>query len=43
MKKSIVAVTLMLSLTGCASTPGGMNIQFGIDTTLQNNLPQNLS
>jgi hypothetical protein len=29
--KSIVAVILMLLLTGCASTPDGMNVQFGID------------
>jgi starvation-inducible outer membrane lipoprotein len=31
MNKSIVAVMLMLLLTGCTSTPGGMNVQFGID------------
>ena len=30
-KKSIVAVMLMLLLTGCTSIPDGMNVQFGID------------
>jgi starvation-inducible outer membrane lipoprotein len=29
--KSIVAVMLVLLLTGCASIPDGMNVQFGID------------
>jgi len=30
-KKSILAVILMLLLTGCTSIPDGMNVDFGID------------